>query len=218
MKEISIEEKAKAYDEAISKAKEWHSDVQIGIGFKANLEKLFPELKESEDEEIRKALIRFHKSTIDVDGIKGDDIIAWLEKQGEQKSADKVEPKFKMGDIVKRKDNPHLTYILKRLTDDGDYEFHAIGKDGNEGCTHFAAVKCQDDWELVEQNPAWSEDDETAKNNISHIIRQYDKISKRENKPCYYVADCLLWMQNIKDRVGCEANCTITWKPSEKQM
>ena len=52
-----------------------------------------------------------------------------------------------------------------------------------------------------EQKPAWSEEDETTKNNISHIIRQYDKISKRENQPCYYVGDCLLWMQNIKDRV-----------------
>ena len=52
------------------------------------LETLIPELKESEDEKIRKALIRFHKSTIDVDGIKGDDIIAWLEKQGE--SSDQI--------------------------------------------------------------------------------------------------------------------------------
>lgn len=45
------------------------------------LESLFPELVESEDERIKKALMRFHKSTIDVDGIKGDNIIAWLEKQ-----------------------------------------------------------------------------------------------------------------------------------------
>jgi hypothetical protein len=43
----------------------------------------FPELKESE--KIRKTLIRFHKSTIDIDAIKGEDILAWLEKQGEQK-------------------------------------------------------------------------------------------------------------------------------------
>ena len=71
----------------------------------------------------------------------------------EQKPADKVEPKFKVGDIVKHKDNPHLTYILKRFTDDGDYEFHAIGKDGHEGCTCFSVVKYQDEWELVEQKP-----------------------------------------------------------------
>ena len=46
------------------------------------LETLIPKLKESEDERIRKALVRFHKSTIDIDGIKGADILAWLEKQG----------------------------------------------------------------------------------------------------------------------------------------
>lgn len=49
------------------------------------LEFLIPELKDSEDERIRKALVRFHKSTIDVDGIKGEDIVAWLEKQGNKK-------------------------------------------------------------------------------------------------------------------------------------
>lgn len=49
------------------------------------LEFLIPELKESDDERIRKALVRFHKSTIDVDGIKGEEIVAWLEKQGEKK-------------------------------------------------------------------------------------------------------------------------------------
>lgn len=48
------------------------------------LEFLIPELKESEDERIRKALVRFHKSTIDVDGIKGEEIVAWLEKQGSE--------------------------------------------------------------------------------------------------------------------------------------
>ena len=73
-------------------------------------------------------------------------------EDGKQKPTDTVEPKFKVGDIVKHKDNPHLTYILKRFTDDGDYEFHAIGKDGNEGCICFAVVKYQDDWELIEQN------------------------------------------------------------------
>lgn len=46
------------------------------------LESLFPELAESE--KIRKALIRFHKSTINIDGVSGEKIVAWLEKQVEQ--------------------------------------------------------------------------------------------------------------------------------------
>ena len=86
-------------------------------------------------------------------------------------NANKAEPKFKVGDIVKHKDNPYLTYILKRFTDDGDYEFHAIGKDGNEGCTCFSVVKYQDEWELVEQKSAeWSEEDEKVINDIIRII------------------------------------------------
>lgn len=49
------------------------------------------ELNENEDEKIRKALIRFHKSTIDIDGIKGDEIVSWLEKQGGQILANSCE-------------------------------------------------------------------------------------------------------------------------------
>ncbi len=45
------------------------------------MEIIFPELAGSEDERIRKTLIRYHQSTIDIDGIKGEKIIVWLEKQ-----------------------------------------------------------------------------------------------------------------------------------------
>jgi len=69
----------------------------------------------SDGEKIRKALIRFHNSTIDIDGIKGEDIIAWIEKQGEKPqaksaleaikeevvdNANKVESKFHKGKWV----------------------------------------------------------------------------------------------------------------------
>lgn len=66
------------------------NDKELSQEQKEKLEYIFPELKESElkeseDERIRKALVRFHKSTIDIDGIKGADILAWIEKQGEPK-------------------------------------------------------------------------------------------------------------------------------------
>jgi len=83
MKELSIEQKAQRYDEALENARHYHSE--MGDDVKCVLEECFHELKESENEKIRKALIRFHKSTIDIDGIKGDDILAWLEKQGGQR-------------------------------------------------------------------------------------------------------------------------------------
>ena len=47
MKELSIEEKAKRYDKAIERAKAYQ-------GLRSEMEIIFPELKESEDEQIRK--------------------------------------------------------------------------------------------------------------------------------------------------------------------
>ena len=96
MKELTIEQKAQRYDEALEKAKELI--VTSAAYDKFTIERIFPELKETEDERIRKALIRAFKSlnTIKVwSGIEHTDIIAWLEKQGSH--TDKVETKFYKG-------------------------------------------------------------------------------------------------------------------------
>lgn len=57
------------------------------------VEYIFPELKETEDERIRKGIIDFIKHESDIYGIKTwchgyttEEIIAWLEKQGEHLS------------------------------------------------------------------------------------------------------------------------------------
>ena len=76
---MTKEEKAIAYDEALALMKDCIPDKDGYVCVRPC--DIFQELKESEDEKIRKALIRFHKSTIDIDGIKGEDILAWLENQ-----------------------------------------------------------------------------------------------------------------------------------------
>ena len=83
--EQALERCRKLYNEA--KANEYTSDIE-------DYETIFPELKESEDEKIRKMLISFVKNwdkggivskyTSDANDIW--QILAWLEKQGEQKS------------------------------------------------------------------------------------------------------------------------------------
>ena len=93
MKELSMEEKVRAYNEALKKAREWYVDAQID--FKKSLEALFPELKESEDERIRKALINGFKDYNGwdeewFDGITVRNAIAWLEKRGEPIDEEKV--------------------------------------------------------------------------------------------------------------------------------
>lgn len=71
-----------------------------------DLENAFPELKESEDEKIRKELLDYCKNRAEKypNDPKYKNIgawISWLEKQGEQKHADKVKPKFHEGDFIK---------------------------------------------------------------------------------------------------------------------
>lgn len=88
------------YEEKLRLAKE---ALASGSYDKETIEYIFPELRESEDEKIRKALIRNfinqHSSNFPtVDGFSREQILAWLEKQ-EQKPA-----KFKIGDLVVKKD------------------------------------------------------------------------------------------------------------------
>lgn len=89
---MTQEEKAKAYDEAIEKLRNLHDNydtVSTLIDIKDELEHIFPELRESEDEKTRKALISFLKSPFVNENITDEKVapwLAWLEKQG-QKSA-----------------------------------------------------------------------------------------------------------------------------------
>lgn len=113
MKELSTEEKAKLYDEAIDKVAHFIKK-HIGLGCMIHpnsseakeLFNIFPELRESGDERIRKKFIELlndlwaEKQGLMSDRKDYERYIAWLEKQGEQKPADKVEPKFKVGDWV----------------------------------------------------------------------------------------------------------------------
>ncbi len=90
MKELSIKEKAKRYDEALHKARKWY-DANTNEGYRGIFEDIFSELKESEDEMIRK----FIKDVLDSYGrsikcptkdiLLYEKSVAWLEKQGEQK-------------------------------------------------------------------------------------------------------------------------------------
>jgi len=91
MKELSIEEKAKAYDEAIKKAESLYKAAEPMSGCNVLLETVFPELKESEDEEIRKELLTYFQNWAGnadsyFGATKTKDIVAWLEKQKSSKA------------------------------------------------------------------------------------------------------------------------------------
>lgn len=168
-------EKAKAYDIALDKIK-----MLLGTGSSCSREELeyvFPEIRESEDERIRKALKQYFINSFQNNGVAAicgvhiKDVLAWLEKQGEQKPADTEK-----------------------------------GAKGN-------------DREIP--NSAWSEEDEmfvhglirglaAMKNIHGHTAFSSDNID---------ITKTIDWLKSLKDRVGCEVNCTTTkdWSEEDKR-
>ena len=102
MKELSIEEKAKRYDEALKVAKGLYAkDAPDSL----HLERMFTELKESDGEKIRKALIKLVKKAGEgyenvIDGVSIENAISWLEKQGEQKPFDYEKAHIQQNDFA----------------------------------------------------------------------------------------------------------------------
>ena len=90
---MNYKEKYENLIEQLKKAKEECG----GYTFSSIVDKIVPELKESEDEEIRKLLIEFVNQYGDkfYGQIAKASAIAWLEKQGEKRSDDNTESKFK---------------------------------------------------------------------------------------------------------------------------
>jgi hypothetical protein len=96
------------YEKKYNEALEWMRSLYDGLhgATKEDAEHYFPELKESEDEKIRKWCILHFKKSIDV--IKNNDeykeylsnkVIPWLEKQGDKDKLIKELGKFKKRDM-----------------------------------------------------------------------------------------------------------------------
>lgn len=98
MKELTIEQKAQRYDEAIKRIQSYVVDEHGCTRIK--VVNVFPELAESEDEKIRKELIEFVKSR---GGFK-QEYIAWLEKQ--QKPFDYENANIQQMDFAPNGDKP----------------------------------------------------------------------------------------------------------------
>lgn len=117
------------YEEKYNQALERASKLRVHNPFDTvsqMVEYIFPELKESEDEKVRKEILNVFKqldkgSTICGRNYDYDKWIAWLEKQGEQKT----EPKFHPGDWIT---NGQLTCKVLDVVGKS-YELHLYNDD-----------------------------------------------------------------------------------------
>ena len=208
----TIEEKAKAYDEALERAKQIIMDYDYDEHNNVFME-IFPELMESEDERIKKALIRFHKSTIDIDGIKGNEIVDWIEKQGEQKPTvemksaeeslgidsetyNKIMDECIYGDDKQKPAWSEEESIISDLLDYFD-EDKCLKHEVNDIIKWLKTIK--------PQQKGWGENEiKMLDNLITYLDGRKDLLE--EIKKSIYID----WLKSLKD--------IYTWKPSDEQM
>lgn len=133
-----------------------------------------PELRESEDEKIRKALISAVKKYDTVDGIEQEKVLAYLEKQKEPTLREFIED-FPYGE---QKEQKPMSILTK---DDSTYTAYCKGQnDVIENPKAYGLCK-----------PAeWSEEDEKTRNSIIEAIHNLWPYEHRDK--------CIQWLKSIR--------------------
>ena len=182
---MTIEEKAKAYDEAL---KVLHKYDGANIVLSQSLkEEMFPELAESEDERIRKEMIKvirkeakeFPSSII---AENASSWIAWLEKQGEQKLLiEKLPEEMKtIGESLGFTTQEESDKYNQMVSD-------LIMSDGNKG----------------EQKSAWSEEDDRILNGLISSLARIGANTRTDSTSINYTFPREInWLKSLKQRIG----------------
>ena len=206
MKELSIKEKAKCYDEAL---KVLHKYDGINIMFTQDLkEEMFPELREEyEDEKTRKELLAVINDLVLPDEQQSR-FIAWLEntqyaidhakregfqlgykagieKQGEQKPTWTQEDEMMLFSVI---------WHLRDSVNKG-YQSSPAGK-------LEPWVKTLKDRVQPRPKQEWCEEDENMLESLTDILKRYFSGE--------YGKKCIDWLKSFKER--------YIWKPSEGQL
>ncbi len=169
---MTEKEKAEAYDKAIERAKKLYGN---GI-----TEEIFPELKESEDERIRKEIIELLRNWASLHYISKEQFserMAWLEKQG-KKSVDKIEPRFKVGDwvvFIKSKN----VYKVEKIE---NYEYTLRHILGGSLCLSFSNEKLIREWTIQDAKDG----DVLACNEEILLFKLYSVLQGRISLHCWY--------------------------------
>lgn len=177
MKELSIKEKAKAYDNVRDK---------IAIRFGSNVaEEIFSEFEESKDERIRKHLIGvvelYYGNT---DEQEKKDCLAWLEKQG----GHKLDTDFS--------DLRTWKYIVDAVWT----EKEGIGQYLDSPFTEEIAKKLQKRFGNIEQKPTeWSEEDEKTVHLACEFIRHHSR--KGDSIGGIDCTELIKMLKSVKNRV-----------------
>ena len=243
MKELSIEEKAQRYDEALERTRKWY-DSNTNEGFRRIFEDIFYELKESEDERIRKEIIGFLRN-IPNSNYTCEEMALWLEKQGghakfingiqvgdkvtrnkdgvlvnlsqlnrvakkdekqgKQKPTDKIEPKFKVGDTITDETGVWPNKKIEAIENE-NYVVRCLYTNNKQ----YIPINTQDDYIIVEQKPAWSEEDEEMVQVAINACNLYQDSLVRNDSRFDKAVKAEEWLKSLRPQSH--------WRPSDEQV
>lgn len=170
---MTTEEKARAYDEAITTAKRIISENCSEVE-KLCLKCVFPELAESEDERIRKELVEYHKQQFEKNrdqevGLFHKEAIAYLEKQKEQKEQ-KVDIDKLRRDLYQSGYNDGYQHGREdEQKEQKPVDYEAELKKCKDNPLYF-----YDKYVTVKLKPAkWSDEDKIQLTNILIMLKEY---------------------------------------------
>lgn len=195
---MTIEEKAKAFDEALERARKMLNMVLDNelIGFPDQIREIFPQLCESEDEKVRMALVEHFAPPVPfatVRGIPVQKVRDWLEKQKERKPVQKPVECIEFDNEFEKQVSHLLASVLN-----GEWEYNEdFVKYAAQSLLGFAKNEMKpDEWDkreklfrkalqaanarigqlfeenqkLKEQKPEWSEEDRIMLNDIIRCL------------------------------------------------
>ena len=147
----------KKYEEAIERLKQWDREHSSGYVIKERDEFIFPELRESEDERMKEAIIAtihlYYGEPLEDEAKK---MISWLEKKAEQK-ANEIYPIFRVGDYIRNKKTSDKVLIVQLDVKSKAYCYKSYN--GAAEIHSDFSFSEQDEWELIgikiiDQKPA----------------------------------------------------------------
>ena len=160
MNELTIEQKAQRYDEAIAHAKKLLKTIgnaTLGnLVLKNEFEIMFPELAESEDEEIRKEMLQIAKESEDsfymvMTPNKREKLIAWLKKQRDKDKLIQELGKYKV-----KYTQEVLSHQLKKQGEQKSaiYDSNVLEKHITKNSISELAnsILIRNGWKVIEQN------------------------------------------------------------------
>lgn len=187
-----MEDYKQKYEEALENIKAIKAANKDNKGLVDFIEFKYPKLKKNKDERIRENLIKFFRD-LDALEYKEEDVIAWLEKQGE-KPAWSEEDERNLEGIINE--------IEANKNNAPDYDLATYDR-------FLSWLKSLKDRIQPQPKQEWCEEDEKLINEVADSLRKYSNYVQGGNSKVYILslADSI---ESLQPRYA--------WLPSDKQM